>query len=225
MNLNQNMNQIKVLSYQPSCVAITARNRNLAIAASDGISPVAEYLSMEEIEYLNDHSPVFKLGMLEFEDSIRDELYERLHIDPQKCLFEREIDALLQKADRESLAKIIDISDILTIGRVRGHMARLRAFVPASVADVVNYRYNEIRAGQRKSKIAVEQLPKNEPDVRDAKMDAMQQELTAMREQMAALLERLAMTQAPAEPAVEETPVEGKARRNRGRARESDNAE
>lgn len=185
----QDKSKIYVLSYLQSCIAISTRNRNLKMEASDGITPSRELFTMEEIEYINDHSPVFRLGMLEFSESERDELNDALHINPEKCLYERDIDDLLLRADKEALARIIAINDAQTIGRVRGHAAMLSARIPNRVVDVVNYRYNEIRSGQRNSKIVIEKVPQHKEDLRDQQMAQMQKEMEAMRQMLAQFMQ------------------------------------
>lgn len=204
-------NKIYVLSYLPSCIALSTRNRSLVMAASDGITPTREQFSFEEIEYINDHSPVFRLGMLEFADADKNEIYEELNITPEKCLYERDIDALLLKGDKDALARIVAIADVHTIGRVRGHMVRLAAQISTRVVDVVNYRYNEIRAGQRTSKIVVEKVPERQDDLRDQQMRTMQKEMEAMRQLLAQLVQKAASGESASEsvptmPVVEETP-------------------
>lgn len=159
------------------------------MAASDGVTPTRELFTLEEIEYINDHSPVFRLGMLEFSESEQDDLNSMLHIDPHKCLYERDIDALLLQADKSALERIIAINDAQTIGRVRGHAAMLSAKISNRVVDVVNYRYNEIRAGQRNSKIVVEKMPQHKEDLRDQQMAQMQKEMEAMRQMLAQFMQ------------------------------------
>lgn len=182
-------NKIRVWNYQPSCVIVSTRNRNLRIAPCEDDRPVGEYFTLEELEYMNDNSPVFRSGMLEFSDNEREELCGHLRIDADKCLYERDIDAMLLKADQDALTKIIAINDAQNIGRVRGHLARLSAYVPARVSDVVNRRYNEIRSGQRKSKVAAEQALQQKEDVRDQQIAAMREEMETMRQMLAQFMQ------------------------------------
>lgn len=195
-------NKIRVLSYLPSRLAFTTRNRNSFFAPSDGQVPVTEIMTLEDLEYLNDHSPVLRYGMLEFCEDEQDELYEHLHINKEKCLFERDIDDLLLKADEAALNRIIAIADAQTIARVRGHAARLSGSVPSRVLDVVDYRYNEIRNGQRVSKITVSKLPQNQPDAKDRKIKELQSQMAAMQEMLAKFMQMQSAMGAPVPAAV-----------------------
>lgn len=193
-------NKIRVLSYLPSRLAFSTRNRNAAFAPSDGETPVTEIMTLEDLEYLNDHSPVIRFGMLEFDAAERKEIYEHLHIDMEKCLFERDIDELLKRGDEDALQRIIAIADAQTISRVRGHAARLAGALASRVLDVVNYRYAEIRNGQRSSKITVEKLPKNQPDAKDRKIEELQNQMAQMQEMLAQFMKAMPTAmQAPAE--------------------------
>lgn len=222
-------NKIRVLSYLPSRLAFSTRNRNASFAPSDGETPVTEIMSLEDLEYLNDHSPVLRYGMLEFCEDDRDELYEYLHINKEKCLFERDIDALLLQADEAALNRIIAIADAQTIARVRGHAVRLSGSVPSRVLDVVDYRYNEIRNGQRTSKITVNKLPHPTPDEKDRKIEELQNQMTAMQEMFAKLMQVLPGHQAPAVTKDENddssAPASEGSKRKGGRARKNDVAE
>lgn len=216
-------NKIRVLSYLPSRLAFSTRNRNAAFAPSDGETPVTEIMSLEDLEYLNDHSPVLRFGMLEFYEDERDELYEHLHINKDKCLFERDIDALLLRADEDALNRIIAIADAQTIARVRGHAARLSGSVPSRVLDVVDYRYNEIRNGQRASKISVSKLPQAKPDEKDRKIEELQQQMQAMQNMLAQFMQVMPGMQPPVD--AEEEASQEASKRKGGRPRKNEMTE
>lgn len=218
-------NKIRVLSYLPSRLAYSTRNRNAAFASSDGTTPVTEIMTLEELEYLNDHSPVLRLGMLEFDESERDEIYDHLHIDPAKCLYERDIDALLMRGDEDALKRIIAIADAQTISRVRGHAARLSGAVAARVLDVVNYRYGEIRNGQRSSKITVEKVPKNQPDAKDRKIEELQSQMAQMQAMLAQFMNAMSTPAASAQQMVEPEAPAAQEKPKRGRPPKSEQAE
>lgn len=203
-------NKIAVLSYLPSCIALTTRNRSLVMPASDGVTPVKEQFTFDEVEYINDHCNVFRLGMLEFTDADRGELYEELNIQADNCLYERDIDALLLSGDKPSLTRIVSITDPHTIERVRGHMVKLASRIHTRVVDVVNYRYNEIRQGRRASQIVVEPVPQPQADWRDQKMEAMQKQMEAMQQMLMqfAQMQQGGISTTPAIVAEEQLPAE-----------------
>ena len=162
----RDVKNIKVLSYLRNHLGLACRNREVGFSPSDGHNPTVEYMSFEDIEYVNSRSSVFKRGVLEFEDAYKDELYEELHIDPSKCLYEREIDTMLLKPNEKNIRRIAEIADIQTIERVRGHMAVIYGSVTQDINRVVETRYKEITAGVRKSSIILEPVKKQDDQVK-----------------------------------------------------------
>lgn len=156
-------NSLKVLNYTPNVVAVTTRNRSVTLpGARDGI-PTFDWFALDEIEYINSQSPAFRTGLLELED---DAVYERLHIEKENCIFERDIDDMIVNATAEKLQKIVDATDTQTIERVRGHMEyliRIGVGVSSKVTEVVNERFRELNRGLRRSNIQVTIRAKESP--------------------------------------------------------------
>ena len=162
------------------------------MTAAEGGIPTVEYLTFEEIEYINSRSPVFKTGMIEFEEAYKDELCEELHIDASKCLYEKDIDDMLIHPCAETLKKIVSIDDLMTIERVRGHMAVAYGSITQDVRRVVETRYNEINNGTRKSAIQIGNV--------ETKVNS--QDINELMREVAKLKEALATQAAKEEPAV-----------------------
>ena len=180
----RDVKNIKVLSYLRNHLGLACRNREVSFSPSDGHNPTVEYMSFEDIEYVNSRSSVFKRGVLEFEDVYKDELYEELHIDPSKCLYEREINTMLLKPNEKNIRRIAEIADIQTIERVRGHMAVIYGSVTQDINRVVETRFKEITAGVRKSSIILEPVKKQDDQVK-----ALMQQMAEMQKQLNAALE------------------------------------
>ena len=198
----RDVKNIKVLSYLRNHLGLACRNREVGFSPSDGHNPTVEYMSFEDIEYVNSRSSVFKRGVLEFEDAYKDELYEELHIDPSKCLYEREIDTMLLKPNEKNIRRIAEIADIQTIERVRGHMAVIYGSVTQDINRVVETRYKEITAGVRKSSIILEPVKKQDDQVK-----ALMQQMAEMQKQLNAALEVKKEAVADQQPEESETVV------------------
>lgn len=203
---------IKVLSYLRNHLGLACRNREVSFSPSDGRNPTVEYMSFEDIEYVNSRSSVFKKGVLEFEDTYKDEMYDELHIDPSKCLYEREIDKILLNPNEKNIRRIVEITDIQTIERVRGHMAVIYGSVTQDINRVVETRFKEITAGVRTSSIVLEPVKKQGDQVQ-----MLMQQMAEMQKQLNAALENKkesAVTQQTDEPGAavlnetEEVPVQ-----------------
>lgn len=154
------LENIKLLNYMSSPVSVSTRDKNLLIAPCvDGV-PGFEYFTEREIEYINSVSTVLRTGALEFEEDIRDKMYRKLSIPDweTRCLFENDLDNMLLHPSLATMQRIVDITDLISIERVRGHVVRLianQADVSVKVRDIVNKRFEEINRGERKSKIVL----------------------------------------------------------------------
>lgn len=178
---------IKVLNYG-GFIAISTHNGSRGLGASlDGV-PTFEYMSMEDVEYLNSISPVFRTGRLEFEEDVRDKVYERLAIPDwrTRCIFERDIQGMIMHPTPEIMRRIVDVADILTIERFRGHMKVLidhGCDVSVKVQNVIEERYKEINMGIMKSRMAITEPVEEKPS---QEMESMKKEIEALKAMVAA---------------------------------------
>ena len=87
----------------------------------------------------------------------------------------------------ETLKKIVSIDDLMTIERVRGHMAVAYGSITQDVRRVVETRYNEINNGTRKSAIQIGnvEVKVDKPDI-----DALMREIERMKGMLAAQAEK-----------------------------------
>lgn len=140
---------IQVFNYSPNPVAIKGTHREYLVPAARNMGPGVEFLSADDIKYINSRSPAFKYGMLEFDETERDEIYKELGMPNWKdtILFEKDIDSMLLHPTKESLQKIINTSNLYTIERIRGHMVGLinaGEDVSSRVIKLVNERSAEV---------------------------------------------------------------------------------
>lgn len=169
-------------------------------------------MPFSDIEYANSRNPdLFPTGILSFDESERDEIYEALnHPDWKDRIWTDETieDALLHPT-KTKLDRILAVRDILTIERIRGIMTKLinsKSKRPIDrVVDLVNDRFNELFTGKKVSKIIVvlpDALEKENAENKALKVKnaAMEEKLRKMEEQIAALMAaQKASIPAPAE--------------------------
>lgn len=200
---------IKVLSYVPTYLCVSTRDRGVGFEASNGITPSVDFFSFAELEQINSHSPVFRTGMLEFEPELQVEIYDALHIPnwQDTCLFERDIPGMILAPDMKSMKRIVAIKDIQTLDRVRGCMRQMIASgqdVSVKVKDAVDTRFREITDGVLVTKILIE--PKSsEPRAASAdEVEALKAQVAAMATALAGaktiVHEESAVTKAPSAP-------------------------
>lgn len=206
--MNFDEHRIKVLSYQPSFVSVSGRTRNVGMRGSDGIVPTVEYFSFDDLEYMNSVSPVLRSGLLEIEDGAREEVYKRLNILPESCIYERDIDDMLLHPTMEGMKRIVAVTDALTMERIRGHMAKHYSVLTQNVIKVVEKRSKEIANGVRKTTIEIEPVAKP-ANMNAEQIEQMTNQIDAQNNQIAelkAMLQALLANQQPAtvkEPVVE----------------------
>lgn len=202
---------IKVLNYG-GFIAISTRNGSRGLGASENGVPTFEYMSMNDIEYLNSISPVFRTGRLEFEENVREEVYEKLAIPDwrTRCIFERDIQGMILHPTPEIMRRIVDVADVQTIERFRGHMTVLvnnGYDVSVKVQDVINERYREINQGIRKSRMAITETPENNAS---QEVEAMKRELEQLKAMVNAKAEEPEKKPAAKKPAAKKAPVKKK---------------
>lgn len=198
MKLTSN-NSIQIFNYSPNAVALKGTNREYLVPGATALGPGVEFLSAEDVKYVNSRTPVFKFGILEFADDERDEIYQELHIPNWKntTLFERDIDEMLLHPTKESLARIIALNNIHMLERIRGHMLGLvnaREDVSSRVIKLINERVEEFK----KHPAMPSKIQLVERDYKVAEDNAKVAELEAELEQLKKLL--LAKEEAKVEP-------------------------
>lgn len=188
MKIQDNQN-IKVLNYGNSAVAAKGENKEYLFEGSfDGI-PTVFYMSFKEIEYINSRSTAFRSGTLEFDESLRDDIYTALNMPDWKetVLFESVIEDLILNPTEENLKRITAIRDIFVFERIRGKLVYFTnegiKDISNKVINVVNQRFKEINSGVAKSKIIFKKETAV-PVVENEKVAALEEQLAQMQEMM-----------------------------------------
>ena len=183
--------RIRVYNYTRNKVCLnTVAGKEYVFEPFDGENPVMEYMTWDEIEWLNNRGEIFRSGTLRFNPDDEAEIFEALGCpDYRDAMFtEERIQELLTNPTSENVATIIGITSAATIERVRGTMYKLLSVggnVSAKVEDVVNARAVELRDGKIKSSMSIRKHEAPAPDTgAQAAIAELQAQLKAMQEQL-----------------------------------------
>lgn len=200
----------KVLNYTPTKICIETRSRGYSLGPCTDDVPTFEMLTPEDIDYINGRSPIFRTGMLRFDEDVQDEVYAFLKLPNwrETVLFEDEIDNLVKDPTDENLDRIIAIKDMLTIDRVRGRMVHLlnmgEADISSRVRDIVNARFSEICAGRTKSALGAKvEKARTKEEANSAEIEALKAQLAELAK---AVEEKPKAPTAPEKPKATTTP-------------------
>lgn len=173
--------------------------------AKDGI-PVMIPLSFIDIEYANSkNTDLFVSGILTFEESERDEIYEALGFPNWKERFwdEEGIEDALMYPTVAKMNRILAVRDVLTIERIRGRMLYLiNTSIRKPIDNVimlVNGRWQELLRGRKVSNITV-MLPEEREDKEKQRLKAQNENLESKIKEMEEKLALLMSMQSVATP-------------------------
>lgn len=200
---------VRVYNHGRCSVALGLQDRSVLIRGTDDPNyPTMETFTLKELEYVNTHSPVIRVGMVEFDKAEREEIYDALHCKDwrETCVFDSEINDMLINPSLETMQKVLAVKDMPTIDRIYAHMEALIAHNTVDVSNrvqtVVKGRRKELTNGVMTSRIQV--TPKK-PDVQTF----TQEDVAAMvAEQVAAQMSKLVGNTPVMEPVVEEPKTE-----------------
>lgn len=208
--------KIGVLNYNENRVSVeVAPGKSYSFEPSmDGKTPVIIPMTIEEILYAN-NSIAFKTGMLFFEKSKEEDVYERLNIVNWKDILSNDkIKEILLHPTFEGLSKIVEIKNTSEFERVRCVLFKLkqsdRYDISVRVEQIVNTRYKELLNRQintdiilTKKDVPVESVNSEEMDKLKAQNEAMQKQIEEMQKMMAMMIEnQKAATSTQSEKAV-----------------------
>lgn len=203
-------NDIRVYNEMPMQINLAGHHRNYVFpAASNGV-PSMNLVDFADIEYAHSRSTVFSNGLLVFDESERDEIYNELRISNWKetVWFEKDIIDVIENPTVESMQRIIDVTNLLIIERIRSkvvHAVNRNRSISNKVVSIVNARYKELASGIKKSKIVVKpiEVVKSESDLR---VETLEKQLKEMTELMAKMTEAMNVNKEASAPIVEEQP-------------------
>ena len=171
---------IKVYNHGASDIGVTGQLRGYYLNGSRGV-PTMVTMPFSEVEYINSRSAAFRSGALQFDPSVRDDVYAALYLDNWKSsvLFDEEIDRIIRENDMGAAQKFLDVTAFSTIQRVRGHLVGLMndhtVDVSQRMANLINGRYDEINRGVRKSNINIQKEQDRAKADQDPQITALQE--------------------------------------------------
>lgn len=193
-----------VLNYGHSPIGVSTRHENYLIPGADGDVPASLPLTIDEIQVINSNSPVFKVGMLRFEEKDEKDIYEELRIlDWQSILTDKDIEDILLNPDAESLQRLVSIESEPYYERVRGVYMGLKsagAAISLNVSNAIEARREELLRHKRTTDIRVTANPDGQNKVASSEeVDDLKRQLAEMQEMMAKMMESKADDKEPAQ--------------------------
>lgn len=213
MNI-RNQQSIRVYNYTHNKVCLETRTGRQYVfdPCADGV-PQMEYMSWEDIEWLNGRSEIFRNGTLRFSPDDEQEIFEALGCpDYRGAMFtEERIHELLLNPTSENVETIIGLTSDSVLERIRGTMHKLISVgenVSAKMESVVNARASELRDGKLKSAMVVKKREQPE-SANDKVIEELQAQMKAMQEQLNAKSETSAASAPNKAPAPKRKPSSG----------------
>lgn len=205
----QNDKTYMVYNYSGSPVSITTRTGSILFDGGSKDAPWGQPLTYDEIVTANMNGCAFKCGLLWFEPSIEDEIYETLKINKKTLLKDWEIEDIIMHPTADGYAKLLAIDHPMYFDRVRGVMMGLKsvfADIPNQSKVLVDARYAELREGKRRTEIKITKIDRPADDYRN-EIDEKDKEIEKLRAELEAMKASSASVKADVNP---ETPVEKK---------------
>ena len=156
---------IKVMNYADTRVVLTLRERGGFGADKGMIVEPYDYhtgipgfvkLSLSELQSINETCPVFRDGMLEFEEELREPIYHFLRIaDWENLYFRRNIEDMIRNPTLEKMQRVVAITSNQLIQRFKSFMVQLKnedeRNVSAAVERIIYTRFKELQHSMNKS--------------------------------------------------------------------------
>ncbi len=202
MSISKTKNYL-VLNYGHSPVGISTRHENYLIPGADGDTPASLPLTIDEIQVVNSNSPVFKVGILRFEEKDEKDIYEELRIlNWQDILTDQEIEEILLNPDAESLQGLVSIESEPYYERIRGVYMGLKgsgAAISLNVSNAIEARRDELIRHKRTTDIRVTANSENQSKAASSEeVDDLKRQLAEMQAMMAKMMEGKANNEKPA---------------------------
>lgn len=208
---------IRVINKNQFGVALSTRDRNIYLEGTlvNGV-PVEEYFTLAELEFINNRTPVIRDGIIEFDESEKEEVYTALKIPRWKetCIFEDEIDDMLINGTIEKMEKIVAIVNPVQIDRIFSHMQRLikrgQVDISTRVQKVVEERRKEILRGDVNSRLRLRPVgnpsgdPALEKQVSEMVAEQVAKQLELMRNASGTNAEDKNVSEAPKDAVADE---------------------
>lgn len=156
--------------------------------------PTVLSMPFSEVEYIHSRTNLFSSGALQFDPEVRDEVYQSLYMEnwQDTVLFDEEIARIIRESDLEAAEKFLQVKDVATMQRIRGHLIGLTnsntVDISKRMIDLIEARYDEVNRGVRSTKIRLDNAIARAQADEDPRILAMQEQMKAMQKQMEVLL-------------------------------------
>jgi hypothetical protein len=140
-------------------------------------------LTIEEIQYLNKNTMLFKQGYLTFYDKDKEEMYNELNLKADNIISREEIIDTIENPTKEKLQKLVDIQSLQVFQRVKFELVGLLSIpnnIINTVIQVIDMRYKELAKNQIRSDIEIGMV--SVPHQADTQ--ALQDEITKLKAQI-----------------------------------------
>lgn len=200
----RNKNDIRVYSELPFQINLVGQHREYVFPACIDGEPSMNFVDWSDIEYAHSRGNLFSNGLLIFDESEREEIYQELRIKDwkKKVWFDKDIVDAIENPTLDKMQRIIDIKDLQTFERIRGkvvYYTNNNMNISQKVVSIVNARYRELTSGITGSKIALRPVDVEQSVSADEVADLKRQlaHMQKLMEQMAATNEQASETNKP----------------------------
>lgn len=157
MNIRDEKN-IKVFNYNETKLCFRSNIRSYILPVGSINEPTFDFITFEEIEYINSNTNGIKTGLIRFEKDKEKAIYKELGIDGTKIIKNEEIEDILLNPTKEGMKKILDITDASTFQRLKYIFSRLESSgsdISMQTVRIIRQRIDEMKKGIISTKITL----------------------------------------------------------------------
>lgn len=195
-----NSNKIKIENHNPFNLSIRSNLRDyiLSPAGEDG-TPTVEYLTLEEIIWIDSNTNAIRTGLITINEDDREEVFKEIKFeDGDKIITNKDVENILLNPSVDGLSKIIEITDASTFDRVYAVFVGLKeggsVDISNRVINLMNERYKEFKRGQNVSHIKIERkdtetvISQDRAKELESQNESLKQELSELKDMMKQIL-------------------------------------
>ena len=195
-----NNNKIKIENHNPFnlCVRSNLRDYVLSPISEDG-TPTIEYLTLEEILWIDGNTNAIRTGLITINDKDREAVFKEMKFeDGDKILTNADVENILTNPSVDGLNRIISITDSSVFDRIYSVFVGLKeggsVDISNRVINLINERYKEFKRGQNVSHISIERKDTEMPISQDkakeleAQNESLKDEISELKEMMKQLM-------------------------------------
>lgn len=149
---------IKILNLNEKNLCIKTNIRNFVIQYGTIEEPTFEYVTFDELSYINSNTNGIKTGLIRFEKDKEEEIYKELGINPDTIIKNEDIENILLNPTEDGLDKLISIKDDSIIKRIKCIFVRLKntnANMSMQTINIIEQRFREVKNGTLITKMQI----------------------------------------------------------------------